>query len=72
MERRDSIKTMLLGSLGASLTLKSCITSEDELMLDKVWEYNYGRTYEELKWDYKVLTGKFFSDTELKLSLIHI
>ena len=49
MERRDSIKTILLGSLGASLTLKSCITSEDELMLDKVWEYNYGRTYEELK-----------------------
>ena len=64
MKRRDSIKTMFLGSLGATLTLKSCITSEDKLMLDQVWQYNYGRTYEELKWDYKVLTGKFFSNTE--------
>ena len=66
MKRRDSIKTLFLGSLGASITLKSCITSEDKLMLDQVWQYNYGRTHEELKWDYKVLTGKFFSDTELK------
>ena len=49
MKRRDSIKTMFLGSLGATLTLKSCITSEDKLMLDQVWQYNYGRTYEELK-----------------------
>ena len=66
MKRRDSIKTMFLGSIGASLTLNSCITSEDKVMLDQVWKYNYGRTYEELKWDYKVLTGKFFSDSELK------
>ena len=66
MKRRDSIKTMFLGSIGASLTLNSCVTSEDKLMLDQVWKYNYGRTYEELKWDYKVLTGKFFSDSELK------
>ena len=66
MKRRDSIKTMFLGSIGASLTLNSCITTEDKVMLDQVWKYNYGRTYEELKWDYKVLTGKFFSDSELK------
>jgi|TARA_B100001094_G_scaffold155524_1_gene150516 hypothetical protein len=66
MKRRDSIKTMILGSFGASLTLNSCMTSEDKLMLDQVWKYKYGRTPEELKWDYKVLTGKFFSDTELK------
>ena len=66
MKRRDSIKTMFLGSIGASLTLNSCITTEDKVMLDQVWKYNYGRTYEELKWDYKVLTGKFFSDGELK------
>ena len=65
MKRRDSIKTMFLGSIGASLTLESCITSEDKTVLDQVWQYNYGRTTEELKWDYKVLTGKFFSDTEL-------
>ncbi|RZP03415.1 MAG: gluconate 2-dehydrogenase subunit 3 family protein [Flavobacteriales bacterium] len=66
MKRRDSIKTMFLGSIGASLTLNSCITTEDKVMLDQVWKYNYGRTYEELKWDYKVLTSKFFSDSELK------
>ena len=65
MKRRDSIKTMILGSIGASMTLKSCITSEDKIVLDQVWKYSYGRTQEELKWDYKVLTRKFFSDTEL-------
>lgn len=65
MKRRDSIKTMILGSIGASMTLKSCITSEDKIVLDQVWKYSYGRTQDELKWDYKVLTGKFFSDTEL-------
>ena len=65
MKRRDSIKTMILGSIGASMTLKSCITSEDKIVLDQVWKYSYGRTQDELKWDNKVLTGKFFSDTEL-------
>ena len=65
MKRRDSIKSIILGSIGASLTMKSCITQEDEILLNQVWEYNYGRTSEELKWDYKVLTGKFFSNNEL-------
>lgn len=65
MKRRDSIKTMILGSIGASMSLKSCITSEDKIVLDQVWKYSYGRTQDELKWDYKVLTGKFFSETEL-------
>ena len=65
MKRRDSIKSIILGSIGATLTMKSCITQEDEILLNQVWEYNYGRTSEELKWDYKVLTGKFFSNNEL-------
>ena len=65
MKRRERIKTMILGSIGASMTLKSCITSEDKIVLDQVWKYSYGRTQDELKWDYKVLTGKFFSDSEL-------
>ena len=71
MKRRDSIKTMILGSIGASMTLKSCITSEDKIVLDQVWKYSYGRTQDELKWDYKVLTGKFFSDTELLTCLLY-
>ena len=65
MKRRDSLKTLVLGSLGATLTFNSCITDEDKLLLDKVWEYKYGRTPEELKWDYKVLKGKFFNEDEL-------
>ena len=67
MKRRDSIKSIILGSIGASLTMKSCITQEDEILLNQVWKYNYGRTSEELKWDYKVLTGKFFSNNERKI-----
>ena len=65
MKRRDSLKTLVLGSLGATLTFNSCITDEDKLILDKVWDYKYGRTPEELKWDYKVLKGKFFNKNEL-------
>ena len=67
MKRRDSIKSIILGSIGASLTMKSCITQEDEILLNQVWEYNYGRTSEELKWDYKVLTGKFFLQSLLSI-----
>ena len=65
MNRRDSIKSIILGSIGASLTMKSCITQEDVILLNQVWKYNYGRTSVELKGDYKVLTGKFFSNNEL-------
>ena len=36
MKRRDSLKTLVLGSLGATLTFNSCITDEDKLVLDKV------------------------------------
>ena len=66
MKRRDSLKTLVLGSLGATMTFNSCITDEDKLILDQVWKYKYGRTPEELEWDKKVLKGKFFSDYELK------
>ena len=66
MKRRDTLKTLVLGSLGATITFNSCITDEDKLVLDQVWKYKYGRTPEELEWDKKVLKGKFFSDYELK------
>ena len=76
MDRRESIKNILLGSIGSSVLLESCVSSLDKEVLDKIWEYQYGRTPEEKKRDKKFLNSKFFNENELKtiekLSLIHI
>ena len=44
MKRRDSIKTIILSSIGASLTLEGCISPLNENVSEKIWEYRYGRT----------------------------
>ena len=46
MDRRESIKNILLGSIGSSVLLESCVSSLDKEVLDKIWEYQYGRTPE--------------------------
>ena len=66
MDRRESIKNILLGSIGSSVLLESCVTSLDKEVLDKIWEYQYGRTLEEKERDKKFLNSKFFNENELK------
>ena len=66
MDRRESIKNILLGSIGSSVLLESCVTSLDKEVLDKIWEYQYGRTPEEKERDKKFLNSKFFNVDELK------
>ncbi len=67
MKRRDSIKTIFLSSIGASISLESCITPVGESIADKVWEYQYGRTPHEKSRDEKFLNSIFFDQTELKI-----
>ena len=66
MDRRESIKNILLGSIGSSVLLESCVSSLDKEVLDKIWEYQYGRTPEEKERDKKFLNSKFFNEDELK------
>ena len=66
MDRRESIKNILLGSIGSSVLLESCVSSLDKEVLDKIWEYQYGRTPEEKERDEKFLNSKFFNENELK------
>ena len=65
MNRRDSIKTMLISSLASGLLLEGCIQGEKEVIYENVWKYKYGRTPEELQRDLEILNQVFFSKEEL-------
>ena len=49
MKRRDSLKTMALASLGASIFLESCYGISRETITRSLTRYEYGRTPEERK-----------------------
>ena len=66
MKRRDSIKTIILSSIGASLTLEGCISPLNENVSEKIWEYRYGRTPYEKERDKKFLNAQFFNKSELR------
>ena len=66
MKRRDSIKTIILSSIGASLTLEGCISPLNENVSEKIWDYRYGRTPYEKERDKKFLNAQFFNKSELR------
>ena len=66
MDRRESIKNIVLGSIGSTILLESCVSSLDKKVLDKIWEYQYGRTAEEKERDSEFLNSTFFNERELK------
>ena len=66
MKRRDSIKTLIITSLGSSLILEGCLPKEKEIIYKKVWKYQYGRTPEEKKRDLELLNKTFFTKNEMK------
>ncbi len=55
MKRRDSIKTLIVTSLASSLVLEGCLPKEKEIIYEKIWKYQYGRTSEEKKRDSELL-----------------
>ena len=65
MKRRDSIKTIALSSLGASLFMESCYDVSKEKIKRSLTRYEYGRTNEEKLYDDKLFNEKFFTDDEL-------
>ena len=65
MKRRDSIKTLIISSLASSLVLEGCLSKEKEIIYEKIWKYQYGRTPEEKKRDLELLNKTFFTKNEI-------
>jgi len=66
MDRRESLKSMILGSMAVGLTLESCVKETPvEVIEDKIWKYTYGRTPKEAVFDEKLMTEQFFEANEL-------
>jgi len=67
MDRRESLKSMILGSMAVGLTLESCVnTTAPEIIEDKIWKYTYGRTPKEAVFDQELMLEQFFEENELQ------
>ena len=67
MDRRESIRSLVLGSLAGGILLESCTNGKTEELVDKIWEYQYGRTPQELEFDQKLLKEQFFEASEIEM-----
>jgi len=65
MDRRESIRSLFLGSMVGSLALESCISAPAETIKASLWKYQYGRTPEEAARDEKLLAQQFFNSNEM-------
>lgn len=68
MNRRDSIKTLLLGALGSSMIINGCAPDgSNRRRLQDVYDFSsYGRTPEEKTRDQKIFNDNFFTDHEFE------
>jgi hypothetical protein len=69
MDRRESIKSIILGSVAGSLALQGCTPgteSKDTEALAAVKDYLYGRTPEEQAHNDKLLSETFFNPHEFE------
>ena len=67
MDRRESIKSILLGSFAGGLLLNGCAKEEKaETLAPKVERDGYGRTPEEEALDEKLFSEQFFTKHELE------
>lgn len=68
MDRRESIKTLLLGALGTSALINGCAPDHgDHRKLQDVYNFDsYGRTTEEKLRDADLFAENFFSDHEIE------
>lgn len=64
MNRRESIKSLLLGSVAGGALLESCTQATPEQLEQAIWKYQYGRTPAEEAVDTRLLQETFFSDPE--------
>ena len=64
MNRRDSIKTIVISSLASGLVLEGCLPKEKKTIYENVWKYKYGRTPQELQRDLELLNKVFITLNE--------
>lgn len=64
MKRRDSLKALTLGTLGAATLIQSCETDKKEQVPETTFKYD--RHSLEKERDEKLLREKFFDDHEMK------
>ena len=50
----------------SGLVLEGCLPKEKEIIYEKVWKYQYGRTPEEKKRDLELLNKTFFTKDEIQ------
>ncbi|MCY4216155.1 MAG: gluconate 2-dehydrogenase subunit 3 family protein [Flavobacteriaceae bacterium] len=67
MDRRESIRSLVLGSLAGSILFESCTDDHTEELVDKIWEYQYGRNPQELEVDHQLLKEQFFESSEIQM-----
>lgn len=67
MDRRESLKTLLVGSFAGGLLLNGCHPEvNSETVVVKEEPDKYGRTPQEAAYDQKLLSEQFFNEHELK------
>lgn len=66
MDRRDSLKSLLVGSLAGGLLINGCAPGKEAPEVqEKPEEKAYGRTPKEKEYDQKLMSEVFFSEHEL-------
>jgi gluconate 2-dehydrogenase gamma chain len=66
MDRRKYLKSLVVGTAGAGLILQSQSCSDDKPKAEVAKDFTIDRTKEELAYERKLLSEKFFDDHEMK------
>lgn len=70
MDRREHLKLLLAGGVGAGLFMATGCTEEDQQTSREIidqYGFSYGRTSEETERDERLHSDRFFSETEFKM-----
>lgn len=64
MNRRESIRSILWGTVAGGALLDSCTTATPEQLEESIWKYQYGRTPKEQAVDEALLQATYFTPDE--------
>ena len=68
MDRRDSLKSLVFGSIGVGVLLQGCVSGVDsETVANSLKKFNYGRTPSEKEYDKLLFSKKRFTNNQMKL-----
>ena len=68
MNRRDSLKSLVFGSIGVGVLLEGCVSGVDnETVANSLKKFNYGRTPKEKEYDKLLFSKKCFTNNQMIL-----